>query len=95
MRLINADNLLDKAYWHGDKPDYDNLYADGVEAVDVRDIESEPTVDAVRVIRCKDCIYGEKFINGDQNYLYCVYHESPMNINSFCSSGTNTQEDIV
>ena len=50
MRLIDADELIEtKAYWHGKLPDVGCLYPDGVEAVDVDDIENAPTVDAVLV----------------------------------------------
>lgn len=45
MRLIDADALYEKAYWHGKLPDVGNPYADGVEAVDMNDIEEAPTID--------------------------------------------------
>lgn len=50
MRLIDADKLIEKAYFHGKLPDPGNLYPDGKEAVDVDDIEDAPTVDAVEVV---------------------------------------------
>jgi hypothetical protein len=46
MRLIDADALIEKAYWHGEHPDVENLYAEGVEAVDVSDIDDAPTIEA-------------------------------------------------
>lgn len=45
-RLIDADALIEKAYWHGDHPDVDNLFAEGVDAVDVSDIDEAPTIEA-------------------------------------------------
>ena len=46
MRLIDADELMGKAYWHGEHPNVDNLFAEGVDAVDVSDIEEAPTIEA-------------------------------------------------
>lgn len=46
MRLIDADGLIEKAYWHGEHPDVENLYAEGVEAVDMCDIDEAPTIEA-------------------------------------------------
>lgn len=45
VRLIDADALIEKAYWHGERPDPGNIYPDGVGAVDVSDIEDAPTID--------------------------------------------------
>lgn len=50
MELIDRDKLLEKAYFHGKLPDPGNLYPYGKEAVDVDDIESAPTIDAVPVV---------------------------------------------
>lgn len=36
---IKKENLLDEAYWHGDRYTVQNPYPSGVEAVDVEDIE--------------------------------------------------------
>lgn len=46
MRLIDADALVEKVYWHGEHPTVDRLFADGVDAVDVSDIEEAPTIEA-------------------------------------------------
>ena len=45
VRLIDANALIEKSYWHGERPDPGNIYPDGVEAVDVSDIEDAPTID--------------------------------------------------
>ena len=49
MRLIDADALAEKAYWHGEHPDVGNPFAEGVEAVDVCDIDEAPTIEAAPV----------------------------------------------
>lgn len=49
MRLIDADALIEKAYWHGEHPDVGNLFPEGVDAVDVSDIDEATTIEAVPV----------------------------------------------
>lgn len=49
MRLIDADALIEKAYWHGEHPDVGNLFPEGVDAVDMSDIDEAPTIEAVPV----------------------------------------------
>lgn len=44
MRLIDADALLLHSYWHGEPPTQSNPYGNGVDAVDVEDIEAAPTI---------------------------------------------------
>lgn len=46
MRLIDADKLERQEYW-GNERCFDYVDAD--------DIDNAPTVDAVPVVRCKDC----------------------------------------
>ena len=58
MRLIDADALIKEAYTEG---------AYGY--VDAFQIASAPSIDAVPVVRCKDCIYSyEKF-----GFIYCTF----------------------
>ena len=84
MRLIDADALAEKAYQHGEHPDVSNPFADGVDAVDMSDIDNATTIDAVPVIRCRECKYRTE-------YYYCGHprHEvfPPVFLNDFCSYG--------
>ena len=58
MRLIDADALIEEALTEG---------AYGY--VDAKQIADAPTVDAVEVVRCKDCIYSyEEF-----GFIYCTF----------------------
>ena len=57
-RLIEADELIKEAYAEG---------AYGY--VDAKQIADAPTVDAVEVVRCKDCKYSYDDISG----LYCSH----------------------
>ena len=42
---ISREAVLNMAYWHGGKADFDHPYPDGVDAVDVSDIEKIPAAD--------------------------------------------------
>ena len=58
MRLIDADALIEDALTEG---------AYGY--VDAKQIADAPTVDAVEVVRCKDCIYSyEQF-----GFIHCTF----------------------
>lgn len=66
MRLIDADALKEKSYWECySDPDDDYEY------VLVTDIDREPTIDTVPVIRCKDCVHYK-------GHWYCeTWNNSP------------------
>lgn len=72
-RLIDADKLEKQEYWGNERCfDY----------VDAEDIDNAPTVDAVPVVRCKDCkhydIGGSCIICGFQSRKpddFCSYGE--------------------
>ena len=55
MRLIDAGKLERQEYWGNERCfDY----------VDAEDIDNAPTVDAVPVVRCKDCKHSWEDIGG-------------------------------
>lgn len=54
MRMIDADTLFHKL---DTSPWYDNADRDEIA---LPEIDSAPTVDAVHVVRCKDCKYADK-----------------------------------
>lgn len=51
---IKKEDVLDGAYWHGDRYTVQNSYLTGAEAVDVEDIEKMETIN---IVKCKDCKY--------------------------------------
>lgn len=74
MRLIDADALLEKMK----KTDrYFNIKFD---------IEDAPTVDAVEVVRCKDCRYFDENDCLEQFY-WCNFSEDRRTPDDFCSYG--------
>ena len=87
MRLIDADDIIDKSYWHGAIPTYDNPFPHGRDAVDVEDIENAQTIDAVPVVRCKDC--------SKRNSPFCMAFElkdGPQD-DDYCSLGEKLDTD--
>lgn len=96
MRLIDADAL--KAvkfhplpYTHivptdADAESYKLGWNDAIDAI----IESAPTIDAVPVVRCKDCDYR----NGDYCHLYGgIAYEQFVRMTDFCSRGAREDSE--
>ena len=86
MRLIDADRLFESIY--------DNVSAPYEEAVAAKEdclgeIEDAPTVDAVPVVRCKDCVNGTFCLNSQgSEYVDCILDDySVRKPDDFCSYG--------
>ena len=82
-RLIDANALIKEAN------------ADGAYGyVDAKQIADAPTVDAVPVVRCRDC---EHFKIGEDNVYYCRRYKLGRGIfmrkNDFCSYGERNDGD--
>ena len=58
MRLIDADALIEEALTGG---------AYGY--IDAKQIADAPSVDAVEVVRCKDCTYSYE----EHGFIYCTF----------------------
>ena len=82
-RLIDADALKTKAI----RCETFNLYDAPVflKAVGTKEIDKAPTIDAVPVVRCKDC----KWLYDEMDDYCCRSHRGLVRIceNSFCSYG--------
>lgn len=84
MRLIDADalkniiatNVYPLADYFNSR-DYGMFWTGGIEKA----IDEQPTIDAVEVIRCKDCKYYSKR-NG---HHYCYNHNGIGSGDAFCS----------
>ena len=46
---IEREAVYEKAYWHGEHPDVDNPFPDGVDAIDIKDVDAIPSVDVAPV----------------------------------------------
>lgn len=77
MRLIDAENtnLIDSIGR--------NAFKDRQDIIDL--INNQPTVDAVPVIRCKDCKYHDE----GERYIYCsaLKTKCPNDSEFFCKYG--------
>jgi len=92
MRLIDADVLNKDLDWY----DLDvcghcgNEFAAGFEAA--RELVAlAPTIDAVPVVRCKDCLLSEK-IASPEGFLYCIQWDTVSEHDGFCHKGTKAKE---
>jgi hypothetical protein len=50
-------------------------------------INNAPTVDAVEVVRCKDCEYRHDSCFAGNGNIYCDYHHKYFGLDDFCSYG--------
>ena len=55
----------------------------------IKRIKEEPAVDAVPVVRCRDCNEYQ------QNFHWCKLHDEEMQPNDFCSYGERREENEV
>ena len=78
MRLINADNLVA----HKVQGEIGNLSGDFVPGFC---IDREPTVDAVPVIRCKDCAHQRPSPFGVTNLCWCIIAGRHRGPNYYCA----------
>lgn len=78
MRLIDADKLHYIRKWFEDSNKSEVV-------VFAKDIDKAPTVDAIPVIRCKDCIYWRG------NGKYCEYDMSGLE-DDYCSWAERKEE---
>lgn len=81
MRLIDADILIKDLKAMSEQ--YDAIALDGM----IRGIERQETIDAVLVVRCKDC--AESAILGDpaENRRYCAHLGFRVEDEGFCCDG--------
>ena len=81
QRLIDLDETMEATR--------EEIYWTESRAADVRAfLIQQPRVDAVEVIRCKDCRNAKKYCGG----LYCKFYEQTMDEDDFCSKGKKENE---
>lgn len=72
MRLIDADALEYTQQVVYKKGDGDEVWAEWF--ITATEIDNAPTVDAVQVVRCKDCLWWDECYGLDDNG-YCHHGE--------------------
>ena len=68
MRLIDADALIN------DRGNFIVIGAGDNICIDISDIAKAPTIDAVEVVRCKDCRHMEKSQYGRYCQIWGMYN---------------------
>ena len=89
MRIVDADRLLEilerEEKLHSDIP----TRADGIRDA-IMDVISAQTVDAVPVVRCKDCV---RYRPEGEVWGRCTMAANPMRKKDFCSYGVRKDGD--
>ena len=92
---IDREALYEKAYWHGEHPDVGNPFPDGVDAIDIEDVDAIPAADVAPVVHGQ-WIYDKKaqrpYCSVCKGYFYGATN-SPM---SYCPNcGTKMDEGKI
>ena len=92
MRLIDADRLSEAIYDNVPAPYEDASWA---KENCLAEIGAAQTVDAVPVVRCKDCVNGTVFVNKQgAEYVDCVLDDySVRKPTDYCSYGKRKEGD--
>lgn len=89
MRIIDADALpIDSI----DMSNMIEITDRGIAVVRLEDIVDAPTIDAVSVVRCKECRFWQK---SRERAVMCCLREvpnRPMNADDYCSYGEREGE---
>lgn len=86
MRLIDADALMDELL--------EKLPKGAVfYRIPPNAIEKAPTIDAVPVVRCKDCIYSAKRLHMIKGYRHCQLGDHMTGDDHFCNFGAKKKKE--
>ena len=84
MRLIDADEFLKRV-------DAEYL-SDGFKSYVRTRVKKMPSIDAVPIIRCKDCIHSTSQVSDDEDTYYCNAHYHGVHSLEFCNHGERKEE---
>lgn len=87
MRLIDADALRKDVEKDRDASDMPKMWYQGVEYA-INHIIHAPTVDAVEVVRCKDC----KWYENDGYHTNCQIMRFCVEAEDYCSRGERRED---
>ena len=94
MRLIDADALRDAMYHEAFEMESDmQKWESGCwirYKMFEKHIEAAPTIDAVPVVRCKDCEHN--MVESDSGIVICEIDMGLHPLNGFCSRGERGEE---
>ena len=86
MRLIDADALYEQAADTAEH--YCGFFNDMEKVISARDIDAAPTIDAVPVVRCRDC---KHYKIGPDMVVECTRFMLFTAEDDYCSSGAKMQ----
>lgn len=87
MRLIDADALKRRAITV-------RFFGKDIMMVPTAEIDDAPTIDAVEVVRCKECRYFKKIVErSDSGLCYRDLVASAWKENGYCSRGERREDD--
>ena len=85
-KLIDANMVLAKQFSTGLSDEIGNHYGNA-DVVFADDIENAPTVDAVEVVRCRDCKWSKRDTLLDKYWCKHFFGEMEVRENDYCSYG--------
>ena len=90
MRLINANRAISRVDEIPLLEDKNQAFFEGCRYMKKRVLKilrTSKTIDAVEVVRCKDCLYWQSGENECEKWEYCTFHNIGIGPYSFCSYG--------
>ena len=87
-RMIDADALREQLVWCKEQAGRFDTYWDDV----IERLDSLPTIDAVPVVRCKDCIYRNDTEKG-KALMWLPCEEVRKGDNWYCAEGERVSND--
>lgn len=94
MRLIDADELKQQiSVWQ--RIDPYNMSLSMAAGAFIREVDKSPTVDAVQVVRCKDCKLWYEDWKHDNNECYCCRNDRWTEPDAYCSGGERRGKDAL
>ena len=92
MKLIDADELKREYLRLSRVMDDDFIIFVKMKDI-IKTIDNAPTVDAVEVVRCRDCGNGSQYDDGSDNYV-CRLGGTKKG-SGFCSEGEGKENDLL
>ena len=81
-RLIDADALIRRFH---DSPTFEMSEFLRTLAIDF--VKEAPTIDAVEVVRCRDCAFRDRELVNGRGSWFCSLHEIEIAGNDYCNYG--------
>jgi hypothetical protein len=103
MRLIDADALfnwgkhkLSDAVKYGNKDEehQDFSYSTLMMYEIADEVNNAPTIDAVPVVRCRECIYRQKAKVNRKGFLICPASGMEITDDDYCSYGAKMESEV-